>query len=701
VLLLTFILNAYGMFLLVKHLTQNTFAGILSGIVFSFSSYKIMHISHLQILSSMWIPFSLLYLHKFFVNKRLKDSIWFSFFFLLQALSCIYYGLFSIAIMSLILPLFILFYLKRLNLSFILRLFIPLLLAGFILFVFSLPYLQAFKSLSLKRPLLAGAQLQYYLAAYPKNLVWGRLLSGLGAPENFLFPGLVAFVLAGSAIFRVKKTPRIIKNKALHALRRAIGIFFIIFVIINILSTFAVLLGGITIHWGIFKFSATKLVKPVLYIFVLGISYLSYKIIKCLKEQEKTERDKWVLIYSILTIWALLLSFGGGFTFWGEKTAVIPMPFSLFYNYVIGFTGIRVPSRFAVYVLLGIGVLAGFGYDRIMSKIKRSTHKYCLAIALLVIINIEYLSIPIESATIPVRSDVPLTYKWLKEQKRDAVVLEVPFFDKIGDEAICLYFSTYHKKKLINGYSGFIPASAFFLQSTFKGFPNEDCIDILEALKVDFIVLHLKKLPGEKAQEITQRIKKHCGNKLQLVKDFEYNFSKPNSLQFCLGHDLIYSFNPETTPEMKQLSLTLIPSNEWKISASNNPHLTPLMIDDNLSTRWTSSQPKKPGEFIQIDLGKFQEIARISLYPGTSYYDYGEDFKVEISEDGLNWHPVSFRYPKKDFLLSLIKSQINASQDLWLDNCETRYLKITQLGSGKEFWWSVSELKIFKASKPD
>jgi hypothetical protein len=441
-------------------------------------------------------------------------------------------------------------------------------------------------------------------------------------------------------------------------------------------------------------------VKPVLYLFVLGISYLAYKILKYLRERDKTERDKWTLIYSVLIIWALLLSLGGAFTFLGEKTAVIPMPFSFFYHYVIGFTGIRVPARFAVYVLLGIGVLAGFGYDRIMSQIKRSSYKYCLAAALLIMINLEYLSIPIESATIPVGKDVPPTYTWLREKKGDVVVAEVPFFDKISDESIRLYFSTYHKKKLINGYSGFIPASAFFLQGTFKGFPNEDCLDILEALKVDLVVLHLRMLPRPKARELRQKIRQHYRNKLRLVKDFQYNFSKPNSLETFLGHDLVYSFNPEMTPEMKQPALTLIPSKDWKISASHNPHLTALMIDDNLSTRWTSGQPRKDEQFVQIDLGKTQEIARISLFPGTSYYDYGEDFKIEISKDELNWQPISFRYPKKDFLLSLIKDQVNARQDLWLDNCETRYLRITQTGSVKDFWWSISELRIFKASTP-
>jgi hypothetical protein len=484
-------------------------------------------------------------------------------------------------------------------------------------------------------------------------------------------------------------------------LGKAIKIFFIIFLVINMLSIVAVLLGGISIRWGILKLSATRLVKPVLYLFILGVLYFSHKIIKLLKEQERPESDKPVLVYSILTIWALLLSLGGAFTFGAGKTGVIPLPFSFFYNYVIGFTGIRAPSRFAVYVLLGISVLAGFGYGRMKKKIKKSACAYGLSLALFAFANVEYLSIPVETVTIPVGKDVPLTYRWLQEQEKDAVVLELPFFDIVSDESICLYFSTYHKKRLINGYSGFMPASAFFLQSTFSKFPDEDCLAILDALKVDFIVLHVQRLSSEKAQEITQTIEQRYGNKFRLVKEFEYDFSRPNSLQFCLGHDLIYSFNPETKLEIRQPSLALIPPVDWKITASHNTHLTPLLTDDNLDSRWTSSQAKQPGEFIQIDFGSLQEIARISLYAGTSYCDYGEDYGLEISEDGQNWRPVSFRYPRVDFLLSLVKSQISAGQDLWLDNCETRHLKITQTGSSKEFWWSVSELKIFTASSLD
>jgi hypothetical protein len=453
VLFLAFILNAMGMFALVRRLTGSCGAGVVSGIIFSFSSYNIMHISHLQLVGSMGIPWCFLFLHKLLTDKTWGASLMFSFFFALQALICVYYGLFFTAVLILVLPLFLFFEIQKPAVSFLIKLGVPLAAAVGVLYVFSLPYGRVFQSLGLKRALTPGAEVQNYLAPVPPNFLFGKLLSGLGTHEKFLFPGLAACVLSAVAVAGSKRKARkAFQSRATRLAGKTVKAAFLVFVGVNVITLIAALAGGIRIKWGPLRLSANRIEKPALYLFLLCALFLAAKVAGRLRARPPEDRSPWILGYSVLTFWAMLLSFGAGFALLGKTTMLLPMPFPLFYRYVKGFTGIREPVRFAVFVIFGVAVLAGFGYERVMRRMKKPL-KAVLAVALLIFINVEYLSIPLESVSVPVRKDIPPVYEWLKEQREGAVVLELPFSDWLPGESLFVYFSAYHKKRIVNGYS--------------------------------------------------------------------------------------------------------------------------------------------------------------------------------------------------------------------------------------------------------
>ncbi len=72
-----FVLSGYGSFLLAKHLTKNYFAAIIAGLVFGFGVYHAIHyeLSHLSLISTQFIPFTLLYLIKTREQKNKKNPI--------------------------------------------------------------------------------------------------------------------------------------------------------------------------------------------------------------------------------------------------------------------------------------------------------------------------------------------------------------------------------------------------------------------------------------------------------------------------------------------------------------------------------------------------------------------------------------------------------------------------------------------------
>ena len=75
--LVGFVLSGYGSFLLAKHVTKNYFAAIIAGLVFGFGVYHAAHyeLSHLGLLSTQFIPFTILYLIKTREEKNKKNPL--------------------------------------------------------------------------------------------------------------------------------------------------------------------------------------------------------------------------------------------------------------------------------------------------------------------------------------------------------------------------------------------------------------------------------------------------------------------------------------------------------------------------------------------------------------------------------------------------------------------------------------------------
>ena len=89
-----FVPSGFFTYLLARHLTRSTSAGIVAGIVFAFAPYRIAHLGHLQLLTSQWMPLALLFLHRGLASRRWRDFWGFAACFLLQSLSALYYMLF-------------------------------------------------------------------------------------------------------------------------------------------------------------------------------------------------------------------------------------------------------------------------------------------------------------------------------------------------------------------------------------------------------------------------------------------------------------------------------------------------------------------------------------------------------------------------------------------------------------------------------
>ncbi len=216
VLLLSFPLGGLGVYLLARRLSGSFWAGVLAGAMFAFCPYRTMQITRLQIEAVMWAPFALWFAHRWLAGGAWRDLGGMVLLYLLLALSCGYWALYGGLALAVVLIWGMAGRRRWASGRRWAQLAVGGLALALVITPFAAPYLAARQAMGFVRGLetvrLYSADLGSWLAAPPHLALWGPLLSSLGRKEAFLFPGLIALVLAGIgvALFRGggRPTPR-------------------------------------------------------------------------------------------------------------------------------------------------------------------------------------------------------------------------------------------------------------------------------------------------------------------------------------------------------------------------------------------------------------------------------------------------------------------------------------------------------------
>jgi hypothetical protein len=154
--------------------------------------------------------------------------------------------------------------------------------------------------------------------------------------------------------------------------------------------------------------------------------------------------------------------------------------------------GIRVVSRFGWLTLLALPVLAGFalaGWRRCVSP----NAGLALAMTAGLLVTAESLRAPMSYT---IYEGIPRIYDRIASM--DGIVLaELPFppREAIQDNGPSVLYSAWHLKPLLNGYSGFTPASYNMHAAVARGFPSSDSVRSLRALGVTHVLVHKRRVP--------------------------------------------------------------------------------------------------------------------------------------------------------------------------------------------------------------
>ncbi len=485
--ILSFILSGFGMFLLTDHYLNDKYSAFLAGIIFAFCTYRFAHLGHLQLLTAQWMPLSVLYLDKFLHKTTYTNLFLLILFFVLQVLSSWYYAFYITIALGLYFVYLSIFDQSIRNKilhdsDFHLKSVIFIVLCMIIILPFTLPYIQ----------------LQYEYG-FTRSIVELDVNSAdvmdyfLTSPHNVLYGKL-------SQPYQENR------NWGEHSL----------------FPGFLVVVLSLT---GLSRLSKRSSSGPSSIKFYTGGRIQNF--------------------YVILALCAFVLSLGPKLHFFG-KIIDLHLPYYYFYKYLPGFDSMRVPSRINIVVMLSLSVLAGYGLHKLLND-KSSTLKIFITLLFTIVIIFESY-VPFVVAVTPVGDDIPDVYKWLSNESGDFAIVELPTgninANSLYYDTIYMYYSTYHWKKIVNGYSGFFPPKYFMLLEKLQMFPSNESINILKNLKVKYIIIHSENLDQHRWNDMKDEINDNYKD-LTLIKIF--------------GQDYVYKVNFNTSePDIKNIDLVAV-----------------------------------------------------------------------------------------------------------------------------------------------
>jgi hypothetical protein len=478
----TFVLSGLGGFLFVRTITGSRAAGFTAGLLFAFAPYRFPQSSHLQVLSSQWMPFALYGFRCYFETGRRRALAGGAAALVVQNLSCGYYLLYFTPFAAV----YILAEMAARGLWRSARVWRDLAAAGAAVAAVTvplfLPYL-ALRDLQPSTRTLAevarySADVYSYLTAFAEHPLWGRAAQAFPKPEGQLFPGLGALLLAAIGVLwsgtsgtskdvplrrhdvplrrhdEPQGKPRDGRTAIVGVLIVVAAVHVVLFAAVLLGRRFALDLGGVVLRVS----DATQL---------LVRAAASGVLVLILSPGARTRlagflwpRGAWV----VALLAALWLSLGPLPTSMGRPLDLFA-PYRVLYELVPGFDGVRAPSRFWMVGLLALSVLGGFGAARLVRRPAGIAVLGVLWLLCLAEARVDPFAVngagPVAEFNAPEprlrgRGNLPPVYAAVAREAPDAVLAELPLGQPDFDLR-AMYYSTFHWRRLVNGYSGFTP----------------------------------------------------------------------------------------------------------------------------------------------------------------------------------------------------------------------------------------------------
>jgi hypothetical protein len=533
VFLSTFLLSALGMFLFARDLTSSPGAAFVAGLAFGFAPYRFGAMSHVQVLSAMWMPFTLLGARRFFETRRLATLAGAAGAWLAQSLSCGYYLLFF----SPVLAFYVGWEISSRRVWTDTGMWIRLVVAGAFVTLATVPFLLpyvwlrqlGFTPRSLAETTLFAADVYGYATADIGLRLWGNLVRAWPKPEGSLFPGFTIGFLATLALchwwLRARRAAASLPSNITSVQRGSVaGLLKVILILL------CAALTGLLLGWTfqVTVFGVELKVTSIGRVLVLGMVLFVVQLV--ISDRARATACGWfgspVGCFAVVSVFALMMSFGPRIDSHGRTIGDWNV-YAAFYDFVPGFDGLRVPARFAMIVALGFATLAGFGAT--LFERRRHGVAWLALSALLIVAESWAVPIPVNvnstdykqdglaplPGTVTRESGEPMVYRFLASLPPSSAVIEMPF-GEVAFEARYMFYSTLHWRRLVNGYSGGAPAQYSLWTDRFMDVldrPQSAWQAVVES-RATHIVVHEGSYVDGRGRQISEWVRAHDGREL-------------------------------------------------------------------------------------------------------------------------------------------------------------------------------------------
>ena len=383
---LAFVLTAYATALLVLDLTGRWDAAIVAGLVFAYCPFRFGHINHLHLLMVYWAPVSLLCGRRFLAERSWRWLAGFIAALVAMCWTSLTLAAFLLVMLAVVGPPLVLHAAResprRLLAATLITMAAMLVTQGPI----ALEYWQAHRDAgfarTLKENVIDSADFVLAYVAAPRSNRWlGGLTSGIARAERWLYPGVIATLLAVVGLtggVAVRRAPRggwwiDVTSVAAAIVAVAVCLIYRPTPFDGISAALLCATGALaTLAWRVWRRAdLSRYFAPV--------------------------RTDGRGFYATWTLVATVLSFGPVLLMAGRPVSYAP--YWLLYTLVPGLNGLRAPVRFHVYVMLGIAVLAGYGVARIAAARPRRARLIVATAAVLILCDSASIPLPTVAAS--------------------------------------------------------------------------------------------------------------------------------------------------------------------------------------------------------------------------------------------------------------------------------------------------------------
>jgi hypothetical protein len=364
----TFVLSGLGTFLLVRALTGSARAAFVAGVLYGFAPYRTGQFSHLQVLSSQWMPFALYFLHRYFDRRSAWALAGAALALVAQNWSCGYYLLYFTPVAVA----YVLYEIAGRGLWRSVRTWAELAAAAAAVAAASVPFLlpylavrgHGFGPRPLDEVARFSADVYSYLTAHSAQSFWGAIAHAFPKAEGELFPAAVPVVLAiiGLAA-HARVTWAVTRSRGADpgapSWRRAIAGAAALVLAWQVFAVLAVLVRhGIDWRLGPLALHVRDLGRA------LQVAFMAAAVLLAASRRARAFVRgvplSAVAFFAVALVAAFWLSLGPVIVSKGVRVADGGV-YTWLYRNVPGFDGLRVPARMGMIVALCLAVLGGYG----------------------------------------------------------------------------------------------------------------------------------------------------------------------------------------------------------------------------------------------------------------------------------------------------------------------------------------------------